>query len=281
MKRRMFTLLLSLLVLVCIPLSASADALPRVVDQARLLSEQEVRELAAKAETIIADWQIDAVIVTVDSLDGKTVQEYADDYYDDQGYGCGTDQSGILFLICMCSREWYMSTSGEARYIFTDYGLALLGDTAVPYLSDGNYYEAFDLWLDQIPNLCEAYQSGAPVDGYAQPDDYHPVSGEEIIYAPQKSGPNHLISLVIGAVVALVVILILCSQMNTAKPQSHAVDYLKRDTYHLHTCRDLFLYSHVSKTPRSQNNSSGSRGGGSSVHRSSSGRSHGGRGGRF
>lgn len=45
------------------------------------------------------------IIVTVDSLNGKTVEEYADDYYDDNGYGYGENNSGILFLVAMDDRE--------------------------------------------------------------------------------------------------------------------------------------------------------------------------------
>lgn len=279
MKRRLFSMLFCLMLLFGTVSSVSADTLPHVVDFSGLLSQNEVDRLEEKIDSIRDSCELDVVIVTVDSLDGKTVQEYADDYYDENPYGYGDDCSGILFLLSMGTREWYMSTCGEARYIFTDYGLELLGDTVVPYLSDGDYYQAFDLWLDQIPNLCEAYRDGAPVDGYAQPDAYYPEYGDEVIYYEKEAIPNHLLSLIIGAVVALIVVLIMRSQMNTAKFQPHAVDYLKRDTYHLRTCRDLYLYSTVSKTPRSQTN--GSRGGGSSVHRSSGGRSHGGRGGRF
>lgn len=278
MKKRLFSFLLCLLLLLCLSAPALADSLPRVVDHAALLSENEEFNLTNRIAKIINDWQLDAVILTVDSLDGKTVQEYADDYYDEHGYGCGEDYTGILFLLSMGTREWYMSTCGEARYIFTDYSLEILGDTVVPYLSEGRYYEAFDLWLDLIPNLCEAYQNGSPVDGFVQPDEYYPDSGEEIIYYEKETKPNHFVSLIIGIVAALVAVLIMVSQMNTAKQQSHAVDYLKKDSYHLRTCRDLYLYSRVTKRPRSENKSSG---GGSSVQRSSGGRSHGGRGGRF
>ena len=48
------------------------------------------------------------------------------------------------------------------------------------------------------------------------------------------------------------------------------------NSYHLRTNQDLFLYSNISKRPKPKESSSGS-----STHRSSSGRSHGGRGGSF
>jgi len=66
--------------------------------------------------------------------------------------------------------------------------------------------------------------------------------------------------------------------MNTKKPMHSAEDYLTEGTYRLTRSQDLFLYSNLTKTPRPQQNTSGS---GSGTHRSSSGRSHGGRGGKF
>lgn len=280
MKRRLCSLILCLLLIGSLTISVFASDAPKVVDNAGLLTSEEITNLTARANDTIEQCQMDVVIVTVDSLDGKTVQEYADDYYDDNGYGYGDDYSGILFLIAMDTREWYMSTCGEAIYIFTDYGLDRLGEEVVPYLSSGSYFEAFDTWLYRLPQYCEEYRNGSPVDGYVQPDEYYPEYGDEIVYYEPEYEPNHLVSLLIGAVVALVVILIMRSQMNTAKQQKHAVGYMKDGSYHLRTCRDLYLYSRVTKTPKPQNNG-GSRGGGSSVHRSSGGRSHGGRGGRF
>ena len=54
----------------------------------------------------------DVVAVTVNSTEGKTPMEYADDYYDYNGYGQGSDYSGVILLIDMGSREMWISTSG-------------------------------------------------------------------------------------------------------------------------------------------------------------------------
>lgn len=83
------------------------------------------------------------IVVTVDSLNGKTVEEYADDYYDDNGYGYGENNSGILFLVAMDDREWNISTSGDAITAFTDAGLAYMGDQFVSDLSDGAIWTHF------------------------------------------------------------------------------------------------------------------------------------------
>lgn len=279
-KIRSIAFSLFLILSLTITVYASDSGLPKVVDNAGLLTGEEAAALADLANDLTDELEIDIIIVTTWSLDGKNAMEYADDYYDQNGYGYGADRSGILLLLAMETREWYMSTCGEAIYIFTDYGLDRLGERMLPYLSEGLYYDAFCVWVNELPGYVDAYRQGTPIDGYAAPDSYYPDGGEEVVYygtefelSPVQS---FLIALLIGAVVALVVILIMRSKMNTAKYQSNAVDYLKDGSYHLHHRSDVYLYSRVTKTPKPKNN-----GGGSSVHRSSGGMSHGGRGGRF
>ena len=58
-----------------------------------------------------------------------------------------------------------------------------------------------------------------------------------------------------------------------------AAAYVKRGSMNVTQARDLYLYSHVDRQVRQKESSSS--GGGSRTHRSSSGRTHGGRGGKF
>lgn len=278
MKRSTICLIFCLLLLASLTLSVSASSyLPMVIDSADLLTGEERIELEEKALSLRTEYEMDVVILTVESLNGKTAQNYADDYYDDNGYGYGENYSGLLFLLAMEEREWYISTCGDAIFAFTDYGLDQLGEAVVPYLSSGLYYEAFITYLAALPDYMEAYAQGSPIDGYAQ--DYAPGRPGTVYYESEKH-VNFGVSLIIGIVAAAIVIIIMFFSMNTKRRQHSAGDYMKQDSYHLRVQRDLFLYSNVSKVRRQENNGSG-HGGGSSTHRSSGGRSHGGRGGRF
>lgn len=280
MKRSIFSVLLILALLLTFTVNASAtepDA-PWVVDNAGLLSSEETASLTRKIQTLRDRLELEIVIVTTYGTGDKDVQQYADDFYDINGYGYGDADSGILLLLDMQAREWYMSTCGEAIYIFTDYGLYLLGEEILPWLSSGDYYNAFCVWLEALPEYVDAYRSNSIIDGYVQPDEYESPYGEDIVYYDSPGIENPFpIALVIGLVAAIIVILIMRAQMNTARLQSGAVDYLKDGSFHLRQRSDMFLYSRVSRTAKPQNTSSG----GSSVHRSSGGVSHGGRGGRF
>lgn len=281
MKSKVLSILAAIVFVFSISITAFAsETLPMIVDNADILSEREEAELERKAQQLRDAYKYDIVILTVNSLEGKTAQNFADDFYDEHGYGYDEEGSGLLFLLAMNEREWYISTCGKAIYTFTDYGVQTLGEAAFTYLSNENYAAVFSAYLSFLPEYFHAYDKGSVIDGSADhAGDFYHGEQEEILYYEYETKPNFFLSLVIGIVAASVAILVMRYTMNTKRKQCNASGYLKAGSFHLKDRQDLFLYSNVSKVRRQQNNTS--RTGGSSVHRSSGGRRHGGGGGRF
>ena len=291
MKRKLTAFLAVFLVLPSLLVSAWAAngaGVPLIVDEADLLTAEEEASLETVAEGLLDAYGVDIVILTVDSLEGKRPQDYADDYYDAQGYGVGDDYSGALFLLSMEERDLYVSTCGDAIYALTDYGIDQTTELALPYLADGDYYGGFLVWLEALPEYFDALAEGTPVDGSDYSEGFYHGDQEEVVYYEEKDYYVAEIilrarqSLMIALPVAGVVLLIMCLMMNTKRPRHSAMDYMKADSFHLRSQQDLFLYSQVTKRekPKAPPPSS-SGGGGSSVHTSSSGRSHGGGGKKF
>lgn len=291
MKKQWISLFLCLAVLFCLAPTVDAAA-SKIVDDAGLLSQEQAAALEEKAQTLAGTYQMDVVIVTVWSLDGKTSEEYADDFFDYNGYGIGNDQSGVLLLLAMEYRDWAISTCGEAIYALTDFGIEAVFSEIAGYLSSNEYYDAFDTYLDALEPYFQAYADGEPIDGYIYnydgPGTYAPGTREETVYnESDRSNSGRitwkriLISFVIGAVVAAVAVVIMRSLMNTAKPQGGAGSYMKAGSYHLRGRQDIFLYSNITKTRRAEENHNSGGGGGSAIHTSSSGASHGGGHGKF
>ena len=239
----------------------------RLTDSAGLLSEEEAQNILTKLDEVSERQKFDIVILTVDSLEGATATEYADDFFDYNDYGMGEDKSGILFLITMSERKRCISTHGEAIQIFTDAGQEYMTDNFGSYLSDGEYYEGFMKFAD----LCEKFiiqaQSGEPYDVENLPEETIPFY---MIF---------LISLVVGFVIALIVTGVMRSRMKTVHMKPDAADYMKDGSLHINRSRDIFLYHQVTRTAKPKEESSG--GGGSSTHTSSSGETHGGSSGSF
>ena len=180
-------LMICCLLLIITPLSASALT-PKIVDNAELLTADERATLEQRANALAGQYGFDVVILTTDSLNGVDSQSYADNFYDQNGYGVGPNYSGILLLLSMEYRDWAISTCGEAIYAFSDYGIQNIFFEIAGYLSENQYYFAFTTYLDSLEVYMEAFQNGAPIDGYV--DDYHgpgsyePGTQEDIIYYP-------------------------------------------------------------------------------------------------
>ena len=251
----------------------------RIVDDAGLLTEKEVSALDERARELTEKYDVDVVIVTVQTLNGKNCEAYADDYYDENGYGIGSDYSGILLLFSMEYRDWAISTTGKAISVLSDSGIQSVFSAISPFLSENAYYLAFNSYMDALEAYFEAYNAGIPIEEFVNNStEADATKGTTQIRLKQYT-KRIGIAFLIGIVVALISLLIMRSKMNTVKHQIGAQSYIKSDTYSLEKQQDIFLYSQVRKVRRSENNSSSS--GESSVHRSSSGRSHGGGHGKF
>lgn len=245
----------------------SAAGKSSVIDDAGLISASDEKKLSQKIKEIQKD-KFDVVILTVKSLDGKSAQDYADDYYDNNDYGLDDEKSGVLFLVSKGDRKYHISTKGAGIKAFTDYGIGRIKDEIKPYLSDGDYFNACDEFLNITKDFVQAYKEGAPYD------TENPYN-EEIDYVILE-----VIAFVISFVIALISVGIMRLRMNTAKPKGTATEYIKKGSFKLTSEKDIFMYSKVTKTPKPKEDNNDSSGG-STTHISDSGSEHGGGGGSF
>ena len=273
MKKRLFTLILALALCLCCAFPAMADNFDnkRIVDEAGLLTDTQREELSGVLDEISDRQQLDIIVVTSNDLRGcDTATECADEFYDQNGYGCGENKDGILLLISMADRDWAISTSGRAVGAFTDYGCDYIADKIMPDLSESDYAAAFTCFAELCDDFITQADAGEPLD---YPTDSR--SGKEPLSL--KWIP---ISIVIGVVIALIVVACMKAKLKTVRFQPAASNYVKSGSMNLTGSSDLYLYSTVSRTERPKDNDSGG-GGGSHVHMSSSGSMHGGRSGKF
>ncbi len=261
MKKRIFPFLMVFVLCLSFALPASATKVEKrhMADNAGLLTDHQRQQLQDTLRQLSAQHQMDIVIVTVDSLEGKSPTAYADDYFDYYGYGWGEDFRGILLLISMEDRDWAISTCGYAMQVFTDDGLDYIADQIIPDLSDGDYADAFAGFASLCDTFLVQASTGEPFDSHNLPKE--PFS---LLWIP--------VSLVIGLVIGWIVVAVMKNQLKSVRSQSAARDYLREGSLQLRVRNDLFLYRTVRKTPKPKNNSS---------HSGSSGRSHGGARGKF
>ena len=274
MKRRMSSLILTLICFFTLCSSLMA-AVPRVNDLADLLNLDQMESLEEKLDTLSQTYQMEIARVTTNDTEGKTSRDYADDFYDTNGYGYGDNYDGALFLIDMDNRQLWISTSGLAARYLTDSRIERLNDTIAPYLTKANYYEGCNVFINGIENY---FKSEIPSNSHLTFEDgKKPFTNS---YGNPLTPKNYLLYAGIALLVALVMASIVRAIISYRyKHPRHTVPATLPDRLSVNYTEkhDQFISTHTTRTKIETSSSSGS-GGGSSMHTSSSGRSHGGGG---
>lgn len=239
-----------------------------VVDNADLLTQTEENELSEKLQDISDELQFDVVVVTTNSIGSKTATEYADDYFDYNGYGRGSNNDGALFLVDMGDRKWAISTSGYGIEAIVDSALDDMEEEIVPYLKSGDYDGAFNEFADLTYDIVNDAKNGKSYSN----------STTSTTKNHKNIGTNLIVAFSIGAGISLIIILVYRSKLKPVKFQKEAKEYIVPGSFNLRRSDDVFLYFNITKVPIPKNNDSDDSG---SFNSSSSGSSHGGSSGSF
>lgn len=246
--KKLFILLLVLVVL-AVPVSAFGNL---IQDDSGLLTDTDVQRL----EEIYGDYPktygFTPALVTTDSFGGLSAEEFAGQYYDLMEY----PEDGIQLLVSLEEGEWYILTNGACYRRISDWDADAIGQEILPLIQNGEYYAAF-LRFPEI--AAEYFEANADKDVWEAPEE---------IGMPQTSGKNYgktvAISMAVGLVIGLIAVGIMALRMKTVRSRHTASDYVRPGSMELTNQRDIFLYSHVSRTPRPKSTSSGGSSGGGS-----------------
>jgi uncharacterized protein len=242
--------------------SVQVIALDRIVDNAGLLNASQKNELSSLIDSIAAAYDFDLVIVTETSIGNISPMNYADNFFDNNGYGLGSDRDGCIFLRVMGSRDYWFSTSGRGITILNPYAFNRLESDTGKYLGQDNYYAAFLAFIFAWDEFLDLDAQG----------------GRSYNFFYKNNLVLVLISWLIAFGIGLIVVSTWKRGMNTALPKTQAAAYIIPGSLGFTAKNDSFLYSTVTKTKREAQSSSSS--GRVATHTSSSGRSHGGGGGK-
>lgn len=235
-----------------------------VNDEIGILNDDEQSLLNNLYQEISNQYNMDIALVIISDTHQQSLQNFADDYYDNHGFGRGKSRSGILLVHAIDARQWYITTTGQAIQIFTDAGLDYIGEKLKVHFKANEYQEAYQLFGSLSDDFIRQGINGKPFD---------------VENLPRKAlSPIYLVIGVGGAlIIALVLVYNLKSKMITVTGKTEADDYVNLASVSLIRSKDQYLYSKVTRSLRPTNNQMS----GSSTHTSSSGTSHGGRGGSY
>ena len=186
-----------------------AAAYSHVMDEAGLIGAADEAVLQTMIDGIRETYQVDAYVLTTYDMptdnteSGRPSWEWANRYYDSNGYGIGEDRAGFLFVIDMHNRWPVLSTNGIVNRIVTSGRTEDIFDLCDEYLPYGNYGECCKAVLRTIEgHLGKAVSSGSlyfDETGVRSATYRNPLTKEEI-----------LLSVLAGAAVAAVIAVIVC-----------------------------------------------------------------------
>ncbi len=233
-------------------------------DSADLVTQSDFENVDDALNETGAEHQIYIAVKTTDSLEGMSIANYADQWYETEA----DTENGIVLVVSADSHEYFILTSGSCIYSFTDAGLDYIEAQIVPDMSDGDYAEAFM----EFAQLCD--------DFLMQAADGRPYDAANMPKEPFNVGKSLLIALVVGLVAGGIGLLVLFSNLKSVHQQSGAADYTKQGSFRIEHSHDMYLYKKVKRREKpDERNQSANRG--STTFTGSSGSSRGGSGGTF
>ena len=264
---------------------------PRVFDQAGLFSETEIIQLEEKIAQCRKSTKMDVVVVSAYADGERSAEEYADDYYDYGGFGVGKKASGVLLLYYMDGPgqpggECYISTAGTMINMLTDERIESILDDVYGNLGNRDFAGATEHFLEDVKvYVKEGVESGQYT--------YDRDTGEIVRYHSIR-----LYEVAIAMVIAGILAGSVCldikkryAMKQSSREVSNSLQAYRADcAFCFSVAGDKMINKYVRSIPIPRNTSSGSGGRGhsgsssagrSTIHTSSSGRSHGGGGRRF
>lgn len=293
--KRISAIILSALFLFLFSVCSYADSFDVMIDdRASLFSEEEAENIDVAAYEFANLTEFSVAVVTTENAMGKSVMEFADDYYDSLIFSSGWSENGILFLIDMDNREIYVSCAGLCIDEYSDYELNEIVDGGYAYVSAGEYSDCIITMISEAEKL---FAKSNDISSYYENGEFIPTYGgeyeEEYYYGDYDYSDNEngfsishflfyiIISLVIGGITVFAV---KSSYKNIGKGDEFNADDVSLE---LTASNDNVISKNVitTKIPRNNNNNHHRPGGGGggrvSVHRSSGGVRHSGAGRKF
>lgn len=233
----------------------------KIYDFADLLTEEEENNLYEEVEGFIKNTNLDLAIVTTNENQKASEVEYADDFYDYNDF----KKDGLLILIDMKNRRYYISTTGEGIIYYNDSRIDGAIDAGYNNLVNQEYYLTYS---NTIKQLYTYYKEGISNTKYKITED-----GVLVYKTPWIQIAFYSI------IPTFIIILILVLKNRKVKLATNADYYTDKKSLKILNRNDKFVNTYTTKVYNPPSSSSG--GGGTSSHSGSSGISHGGGGRSF
>lgn len=232
-------------------------------DRADLLSQEEEEDLLEAAGSLSKKTGFEIRLVTTGDAEGKSTRVYAEDYFESLTENGPGKAHGGCYIIDLDNREFYVATYGMLMYYLTDRRVDNLLDDAFDKVSEGDYYGALSVMLEDT----EKYFRWGISDGTRIYDE---ETGSYTVYKAPKSVTffKLLIAFLAGAAAFLSVFVPISALYGMKGKVKDG--YSAKDSVHLSLTRKEDILKNRFVTQRRLPRNDGPKGGGSSSHTTTS-----------
>jgi len=243
--------LLFLLTMIAFPSDAfGASHKHVVIDEAGLFTEDEISALEQQAEKYGTKRNLSYYIITIDDPGSGTVEDYTDNYYDEEIKTTDAEVDTIMLVIDMKNREVDIGGFGRMYEYLNDHRVDMVHDDIGADLTDGNYVKAMETFL----------QSSYKYSGFKPPAN------------PKNPFYNTFVQLIIAIVLGIGIVWMMVSNAG-GKVTTNRLTYEDRKRSKVIRKRDRYIRTSVTKRrkPKKSSSSSGGRRGGGGGRMTSGG----------
>lgn len=275
MRNKIVSFIFCIIILptIFLPISVFAENEGKVeiFDYAELFSEKEEEEIVNHINSLsYSNYNMDIIVLTADQWTG-TIEEYTDNFYDDNGFG----KDGILFFIN--NDEVYINTVGYSIIAINDEEIDKIIDSGWAAFTNYDFINCIKYMTTEAANYIDI----AYANGYDDPNIDTDITVQEAPIGDKitKAIVPSFASIFLSAIVAAIVLMVLNIKHDSVSKTESAKKYIGNSfAVNQSNTRFINTYEYVHHNfYRPSNSSTGGHSSGSS-HRSSSGRSHGGGG---
>ncbi|WP_078382835.1 TPM domain-containing protein [Sutcliffiella halmapala] len=258
-KRSLIFFLSALLLLLPLGMTVHAEAPHQkqfVYDYAQLLTDNEVAELEALASELGAERETAFIIITANGTDGKDIDQYVGDFYDEQAPGYNQPHGNTAILtIDLQERDVKLAGFKKAEDYLDDQRMNQIRNKITPALSDGQYFEAFSSFIHTSHDYM-GYKPG--------------VNPENVLF---KWWFQLLVSIIVAGVIVT-----LMAYRSGGRVTVSARTYMDSNNSRIISKHDRYVRKTVTKRKKPTNNNKSGGGGGGIT---GGGHSHSGSRGKF
>ncbi len=156
MKKKLSLVLLLLLLLPFVCSLTHTESF-YINDYANVLSEEQEQRMLASAASLGNETGAQVVVLTVESLEGKTAPEYAIEVARDWGIGDKEKNNGVLILLSTTDREIRIEVGYGLEGAIPDITAGnLIDDYALPFYEENNFSKGTEMLFYAVLNKVRA-----------------------------------------------------------------------------------------------------------------------------